>query len=107
MQKVLVGWRKVTGVELMREQLPSLGETTRAKQLIGEQCVLPIWSIHILMLMPWVQETSWNKEQGSFDSWEVISPQMRVQAPGRTVFFLTEFQINGMLVSGRRDLLPS
>ena len=52
MWKVLVGWRKVTGTELMREQLPSLGETTRVEQLVGEQCMLPIWSIHIPMLMP-------------------------------------------------------
>ena len=52
MWKVLVGWRKVTGSKLMREQLPSLGEITRVEQLIEEQCMLPIWSIHILMLMP-------------------------------------------------------
>ena len=46
------GVRKVTGIELMREQLPSLGETTRVKQLVEEECMLPIWSIHIPMLMP-------------------------------------------------------
>ena len=52
MWKVLVGWKKVSGTELMREQLPSLGETTRVEQLVEEQCVLPIWSIHNPMLMP-------------------------------------------------------
>ena len=52
MWKVLVGWRKVTGIKLMREQLPSLGETTKVEQLLGEQCMLPILSIHIHMLMP-------------------------------------------------------
>ena len=30
---------------------------------------------------------------------------MRVEAPGRTVFFLTEFQINGMLEALRLDLV--
>ena len=52
MWKVLVWWRRVAGTKLMREQLPNLGESTRVKQLIGEQCVLPIWSIPIPMLMP-------------------------------------------------------
>ena len=37
--------------------------------------------------------------------WEVMSPQMSVQAPGRTVFFLTEFQISGMLEALRLELL--
>ena len=30
---------------------------------------------------------------------------MRLEAPGRTVFFLTEFQINGMLEALRLDLV--
>ena len=34
-----------------------------------------------------------------------MSPQMRVQAPGRTVFFLTEFQIDGMLEALRSELV--
>ena len=34
-----------------------------------------------------------------------MSPQMRVQAPGRRVFFLTEFQINGMLEALRSELV--
>ena len=34
-----------------------------------------------------------------------MSSQTRVQAPGRTVFFLTEFQINGMLEALRSDLV--
>ena len=34
-----------------------------------------------------------------------MSPQTRVQAPGRTVFFLTEFQINGMLEALRSELV--
>ena len=34
-----------------------------------------------------------------------MSPQTRVQAPGRTVFFLTGFQINGMLEALRSDLV--
>ena len=34
-----------------------------------------------------------------------MTPQMRVQAPGRTVFFLTEFQINGMLEALRSELV--
>ena len=34
-----------------------------------------------------------------------MSPQVRAQAPGRTVFFLTEFQINGMLEALRSDLV--
>ena len=34
-----------------------------------------------------------------------MSPQTRVQAPGRTVFFLTEFQIEGMPETLRSELL--
>ena len=34
-----------------------------------------------------------------------MTPQMRVQAPGRTVFFLTEFQIDGMLEALRLELV--
>ena len=34
-----------------------------------------------------------------------MTPQMRVQAPGRTVFFLTEFQIDGMLEALRSELV--
>ena len=34
-----------------------------------------------------------------------MSPQTRAQVPGRTVFFLTEFQINGMLEALRLDLV--
>ena len=34
-----------------------------------------------------------------------MSPQTRVPAPGRTVFFLTEFQINGMLEALRSELV--
>ena len=52
MWKVLVRWRKVTETEMMRKQLPSLGETTRAKQLVEEQCMLPIWSVRIMLSLP-------------------------------------------------------
>ena len=45
------------------------------------------------------------EEEGSFDNWELMSLQTRVEAPGRTVFFLTEFQINGMLEALRSDLV--
>ena len=45
------------------------------------------------------------EEEGSFNDWELTSPSMRVEAPGRTVFFLTEFQINGMLEALRLDLV--
>ena len=34
-----------------------------------------------------------------------MNPQMRVQTPGRTVFFLTEFQIDGMLEALRSELV--
>ena len=34
-----------------------------------------------------------------------MSPQTRVPAPGRTVFFLTEFQIDGMLEALRSELV--
>ena len=34
-----------------------------------------------------------------------MSPQTRVPAPGRTVFFLTEFQIDGMLEALRLELV--
>ena len=34
-----------------------------------------------------------------------MTPQMRVQVPGRMVFFLTEFQINGMLEALRSELV--
>ena len=45
------------------------------------------------------------EEEGSFINWELTSPSMRVEAPGRTVFFLTEFQINRMLEALRSDLV--
>ena len=34
-----------------------------------------------------------------------MSPQTRVPTPGRTVFFLTEFQIDGMLEALRSELV--
>ena len=45
------------------------------------------------------------EEEGSFDDWELTSPSSRMEAPGRTVFFLTEFQISGMLEALRSDLV--
>ena len=45
------------------------------------------------------------EEEGSPDDWELASLQARVEASGRTVFFLTEFQINGMLEALRSDLV--
>ena len=45
------------------------------------------------------------EEEGSLDNWELASLQARVEASGRTVFFLTEFQINEMLEALRSDLV--
>ena len=52
MRKAQERWRRVSWIEWMKKQSPSSGGTTRVEQPIGEQCVLPIWSIPIPMLMP-------------------------------------------------------
>ena len=45
------------------------------------------------------------EEEGSFNDWELASPSLMMEAPGRTVFFLTEFQMSGMLEALRLDLV--
>ena len=44
-------------------------------------------------------------KEGSLDDWELASLQARVETSGRTVFFLTELQIDGMLGAPRSELV--